>query len=288
LKNLNRHNSFSFRLIATAIILTLGLYLTISIPSMKSWRDNQIDKLLSEANKTSSPATKQALLAQAGLIGIDDPIATGALANNLWQTGNYLGAIKAYEQSWLHIDKAYLGELGLRADQPELARRLFTESNQAGESSEALAGLAVVEYISGNTQKGCDYAERSQKLNLSSPASERVNAICLILQKKSSLTQRQQTYLLLDAHMFRLALERLEAINPKANDDWESIAKIYANSGRLDKAIAATNGGLGQSPSNQTLLELKVQYLLAQGRDAEAKPLQTQLNEMKFGKFQLQ
>ena len=285
---MNRHNSFSFRLIATAIILTLGLYLAISIPTIKSWRDYQIDKLLSEANKTSSPATKQALLAQAGLIGIDDPIATGALANNLWQTGNYLGAIKAYEQSWLHIDKAYLGELALRADQPELARRLFNESNQAGESSEALAGLAVVEYIAGNTQKGCDYAERSQKLNLSSTISERANAICLIVQNKSSLTPRQQTYLLLDAHMYHLALARLEATDPKANDDWQSIAKIHANTGQLDKAIAALDGGLAQSPSNQALLELKVRYLLVQGKEAEAKPLQAQLNQMKFAKFQLQ
>lgn len=286
MKNLNRHNSFSFRLIATAIILTLGLYLAISIPTLKSWRDNQIDKLLSEANKTSSPVTKQALLAQAGLIGIDDPIATGALANNLWQTGNYLGAIKAYEQSWLHIDKAYLGGLALRADQPVLARRLFNESNQAGESSEALAGLAVVEYIAGNTQKGCDYAERSQKLNLSSKDSERAVAICAIMQNKSSLTARQQTNLLLDAHMYRLALTRLEATDPKANDDWQSIAKIYANTGQLDKAVAALDGGLAQSPSNQALLELKVRYLLAQGKDAEAKPLQIQLNQMKFTKFQ--
>lgn len=286
MKNLNRHNSFSFRLIATAIILTLGLYLAISIPTLKSWRDNQIDKLLSEANKTSSPVTKQALLAQAGLIGIDDPIATGALANNLWQTGNYLGAIKTYEQSWLHIDKAYLGELALRADQPVLAKRLFNESNQAGESSEALAGLAVVEYIAGNTQKGCDYAERSQKLNLSSKDSERTVAICAIMQNKSSLTARQQTNLLLDAHMYRLALTRLEATDPKANDDWQSIAKIYANTGQLDKAVAALDGGLAQSPSNQALLELKVRYLLAQGKDAEAKPLQIQLNQMKFTKFQ--
>ncbi len=286
MKNLNRHNSFSFRLIATAIILTLGLYLAISIPTLKSWRDNQIDKLLSEANKTSSPVTKQALLAQAGLIGIDDPIATGALANNLWQAGNYLGAIKTYEQSWLHIDKAYLGELALRADQPVLAKRLFNESNQAGESSEALAGLAVVEYIAGNTQKGCDYAERSQKLNLSSKDSERTVAICAIMQNKSSLTPRQQTDLLLDAHMYRLALTRLEATDPKANDDWQSIAKIYANTGQLDKAVAALDGGLAQSPSNQALLELKVRYLLAQGKDAEAKPLQIQLNQMKFTKFQ--
>ncbi|MEI6581865.1 MAG: hypothetical protein WCN86_03260 [bacterium] len=288
MKNLNRHNSFSFRLIATAIILTLGLYLAISIPNLKSWRDNQIDKLLSEANKTNSPATKQALLAQAGLIGIDDPIATGALANNFWQAGNYLEAIKAYEQSWLRIDKAYLGGLALRADQPVLAKRLFNESNQAGESSEALAGLAVVEYIAGNTQRGCEYADRSQKLNLSSTVSERANAICLIVQNKSRLTPRQQTYLLLDAHMYRLALTRLEATDPKANDDWQSIAKIYANTGQLDKAIAALDGGLDQSPSNQALLELKVRYLLVQGKDAEAKPLQTQLNEMKFAKFQLQ
>ena len=288
MKNLNRHNSFSFRLIATAIILTLGLYLAISIPTIKSWRDNQIDKLLSEANKASSPATKQALLAQAGLIGIDDPIATGALANNLWQTGNYLEAIKTYEQSWLRIDKAYLGGLALRADQPELAKRLFNESNQAGESSEALAGLAVVEYIAGNTQRGCEYADRSQKLNLSSDISERANAICLIMQNKSSLTPRQQTYLLLDAQMYRLALTRLEATDPKANDDWQSIAKIYANTGQLDKAIAALDGGLAQSPSNQALLELKVRYLLVQGKEAEAKPLQAQLNQMKFAKFQLQ
>lgn len=264
------------------------MYLAISIPTIKSWRDNQIDKLLSEANKASSPATKQALLAQAGLIGIDDPIATGALANNLWQTGNYLEAIKTYEQSWLRIDKAYLGGLALRADQPELAKRLFNESNQAGESSEALAGLAVVEYIAGNTQKGCDYADRSQKLNLSSAISERANAICLIVQNKSSLTPRQQTYLLLDAHMYRLALTRLEATDPKANDDWQSIAKIYANTGQLDKAIAALDGGLAQSPSSQALLELKVRYLLVQGKDAEAKPLQAQLNQMKFTKFQLQ
>ena len=264
------------------------MYLAISIPTIKSWRDNQIDKLLSEANKASSPATKQALLAQAGLIGIDDPIATGALANNLWQTGNYLEAIKTYEQSWLRIDKAYLGGLALRADQPELAKRLFNESNQAGESSEALAGLAVVEYIAGNTQRGCEYADRSQKLNLSSDISERANAICLIMQNKSSLTPRQQTYLLLDAQMYRLALTRLEATDPKANDDWQSIAKIYANTGQLDKAIAALDGGLAQSPSSQALLELKVRYLLVQGKDAEAKPLQAQLNQMKFTKFQLQ
>jgi acetyl-CoA carboxylase beta subunit len=146
--------------------------------------------------------------------------------------------------------------------------------------------LAVVEYIAGNTQKGCDYAERSQKLNLSSKDSERTVAICAIMQNKSSLTARQQTNLLLDAHMYRLALTRLEATDPKANDDWQSIAKIYANTGQLDKAVAALDGGLAQSPSNQALLELKVRYLLAQGKDAEAKPLQIQLNQMKFTKFQ--
>lgn len=270
---------------SVAVLLAAGLYLAICLPEIKNWQSSQIDKLLMRANQADQPTTKTALLEQAALLGLNDPIATEALANNLWDSGEYIKAINTYENSFLPINNTYLGYLALRADQASLAKDFFLKSNQELSTSESLAGLASTEYIAGEIQKGCSYAEQSKKLNLSSKKSENANTICSILTNKSNLSERAQIYKLLNSYLYALALSRLEALDIKGTGDWEAIAKIYANTGQLAKALDAANAGLAQNPTDQELLALKVQYLLAEGRREEAKPLQNQLEGLKFSTF---
>ena len=286
MKNLNRLNNFNFGLIATALIITAGLALGVSISAIKSWQNSNIDRLLEEASNTKDQSTKTGLLAQAATLGKNDPLATERYAQNLWQTGEYGPAIRAYENSLLYVNPNYLGILSLRANEPGKAKSFFEQSNRAGENDEALSGLATVEFINNNTEKGCELSAKAKKLNLSSSRAELTGKICEIMQNKSNLNERQQAYTVLSSYMYYNALDRLQKLPAKNTSDWQAIARIHANTGDLGRAIDSLKLAHEQSPENSQIITQLIDYLKADGRGGETQIYTDRLNELKFKNYQ--
>lgn len=286
MKNLNRVNNFSFTAIAIAVIIIAGLALGVSIPAIKDWQLKNVDKLLEEASGTNDQSTKLGLLAQAALLGKNDPLATDRYSQNLWQAGEYKSAIQAYQESLLNVNPSYLGVLALKANEPNRAKGFFEQSNREEENDEALSGLAIVEFINNNPTKGCEYAYKSRKLNLSSKQAELAGKICEISQNKSYLNTRQQAYTKLDAFMYTQALDELQKLPTKNVSDWIAIAKIHANTGNLTAAIDSLKSANSQSPENSQVMKLLIAYLNADNRGGETQIYIDRLNELQFKNYQ--
>jgi tetratricopeptide (TPR) repeat protein len=276
-------NSFSFSWVAAAVIITAGLWLAILIPNLQAWQWEQTDKLIKSAS-TISPASTS-LLRQAAIIGFNDPIAIETLASSYWRAGQYQEAINTYDAAPITTNDIYLGNLSLKASDPSLARNFYNRASRSEESSESLSGLAIVEFIAGNISEGCNYASRAKKLNLSSPAANRANEVCLIESGTSNQATRQQAYTEASALMLSKSLSLLESISPKSVDDWTLIARIQASQGSLTKAISSVSRGLDQQPSNITALNLIIGLLKTSGQVGEAKTYQIQLDDTSFDKF---
>lgn len=286
MKNLNRLNNFNFAFLASLVIIAGGLVLAISVPTLRSWQYSNIDNLISEAKTSNNPEVKIGLLSQAALLGKNDPIATETYAHNLWQAGEYTKAIGAYEDSLLKINPNFLGNLALKAGYQNKAKAFFEKSSAAGENDEAYSGLAIVEYINGNTSKGCEYSNKASKLNLSSPRAEQAKAICNILQTKSGLITRQQAYTILNAYMYEQALDALQKTTPKNTTDWLAIGRIHANRGDLNAAIDSLKSAHNQSPERADIITQLIGYLKAASREGEAQVYTERLNELQFKNYQ--
>ncbi|MEI6170100.1 MAG: hypothetical protein WCP56_03865 [Candidatus Saccharibacteria bacterium] len=285
MKNLNQNNNFSFAGIATAVIITAGLALGLSMPAIKSWQTNSINKLIEQANASNDPATKTSLLAQAALLGKNDAAATNAYASNLWEKGEYKQSIDVYTSSWVAPNYNFLGELALKSGDTQRAKVFFSKANAAGENADSLSGLAIVEFNNNNSSKGCEYAKLALKLNLSSTKAEQANTLCLIEQGKSSLDKRQQIYEKLNAYIYSDALAELQQLAIKNTADWQAIAAIYANSGKLDEAIGALKAGLEQNPANRESLETLIKYLKIQDKVGESKIYSDRLQDLEFKNY---
>lgn len=286
MQNLNRSNSFSFSFVAILVVVTTGLMIAVSIPTIQSWQTAQIDKLLAEANQSEEPASKQAKLKQAATIGINDPVAIEALANSYWQIGEYNKAIGTYQSSWTGINDIYLGTASLKSSQPQLAKSFFSNSDKAGESAESQAGLASVAYIENRVDEGCNHADRAAKLNLSSAVANQAVQVCSVLNTTSTLAEKEQTYLLINNYIYDLGLARLESVANKSSTDWLLLAVTYASRGELVKAENTVQSGLAQSPSDQTLLRLAIKLIDANGKAGESSTYQNRLEDLQFEKFQ--
>ncbi len=285
MKNLNRLNNFSFAAITGILLVTAGLIIGVSIPSLQNWQHKNIDRIISQANSSNNQSTKLALLSQAALLGKNDPLATYTYANALWQAGEYQKSIDAYTDSWLAPNYNYLGELALKSGNSMQAKGFFSKANSKGENDESLVGLAIVEFDNGNTQKGCEYAEKSIKLNLSSAKAEQALAICKIKQGKSDLDNRAQIYTMLNAYMYKDALDGLQKLAIKNTSDWLAISSIYANTGKLNSAIDALKSGLDQNPADKVLMQRLVQLLKLQNRGEDAQIYEARLQELEFKNF---
>ncbi len=268
------------------MVVTAGLIIAVSIPTIQSWQTAQIDKLLAEAYQSKEPASKQAKLEQAATIGINDPVAIEALANSYWQIGEYNKAIGTYQSSWTGINDIYLGTASLKSSQPQLAKSFFSNSDKAGESAESQAGLASVAYIEKRVDEGCNHADRAAKLNLSSAVANQAVQVCSVLNATSTLAEKEQTYLLINNYIYDLGLDRLEAVANKSSTDWLLLAVTYASRGELEKAENTVQSGLVQSPSNQTLLRLAIKLKDANGKAGENSTYQNRLEDLQFEKFQ--
>jgi len=285
LKNWNRINNFSFAAIAAALIITAGLVLGLSLPSIKSWQASNISRLIEQANTSKDANTKTYLLAQAALLGKNDPTATQAYANNLWGRGEYKQAIDAYASSWTKPDYNYLGELALKSGDITRAKTFFSKANSKGENSDSLSGLALVEFSNKNTNKGCEYSERALKLNLSSKKAEDSVTICQIEQGKSTLDKRLQSYKKLSNYLYADALSELQEIETKNTSDWLAIASIYANAGKLNNSIGALKSGLDQNPADTKIMQKLIDYLNIEGRAGEAQIYKERLQDLRFENF---
>lgn len=286
MQSLNRTNSFSFGFVAIAILFTAGLAIGVSIPNIKSWQIGQIDRLLTEAQLTTSTASKQAQLKQAALIGIDDPVAIERLANSYWQIGEYDKSITTYQASWVEVNELYLGTQALKSSQPLMAKIFYGQADKAGESAESQAGLASVAFIENRIDDGCNHADRAKKLNLSSPAATTAGQICAVFKNTSNLTERGRGYLLINNYIFDHGIKQLENLAGKSSTDWLLVSKVYASRGEFGKANTALDNGLVQEPSNTKLLEAKVSTMQANGESVNAGVYQQRLQDLKFEKFQ--
>lgn len=286
MQSLNRNNSFSFSFIAILVVITAGLLLAVSIPSIKSWQINQIDKLVADANKQNNSSQKQAKFRQAAIFGINDPVAIENLANSYWKVGEYSKVIATYQASWTSINDLYLGTTALKSDQPLLAKLFFSNADKAGESAESQAGLASVAYTENRVDEGCNHADKAKKLNLSSSSANQASQICLVLKNLSPLTERERTYLLLNSYIFDIGLSRLETIPSKTVGDWLLLTRVYSGRGELKKAESTVRNGLIQNPSSQPLLSMVIQILDANGKNGESATYQQRLKDLQFEMFQ--
>ena len=285
MKNLNRINNFSFAVIATTLIVTAGLVIGLTIPSISSWQQTNIDKLLRQASTSEDSTIKLNLLSQAAMLGKNDPLATYTYANALWQAGDYEASLNAYTNSWLELDYNYLGALALKAGKNSEAKKFFSMANSEGENDESLTGLAIVEFNADNAKKGCEYAAKAQKLNLSSPKAEQAVAICQIKQGESKLPQREQAYTLLNSYIYNDSLARLQKIETKNASDWDAIASIYASRGELSQAIEALKSSLDKSPANIAIIQKLIKCLELQNKSGEAQIYKERLQDLKFENF---
>lgn len=285
MKNLNRINNFSFAAIATALIVTAGLAIGVSTPAIISWQQTNIDKLLSQANRSDNPSIKLTLLSQAATLGKNDPLATYTYANYLWQEGDYEASIDAYTNSWLELDYNYLGTLALKASRYSEAKSFYEKANSEGENAESLSGLAIVEFNNGSVEKGCKYSGRAIKLNLSSPKAEDSVAICQIYKGESSLGARQQAYTLLNSYLYSDSLDRLQKLEIKSTSDWLAIASIHSNNGKAEDSIAALKSALEQSPADKNILQKLAMQTKELGGEEEAKLYTNRLEELKFNNY---
>lgn len=285
MKNFNRINNFSFAFVAAALIVTSGLVVGVSIPFLKNWQQTNINKLIEQANSSKDQSNKMALLSQAALLGKNDPLATYTYANALWEAGEFEKSIAVYNESWLKPNYNYLGELAMKAGNSMQAKTYYAKANAKGENDISLSGLAIVEFDNNNTIKGCEYAERAQKLNLSSTNAEQAITICSIKQKKSSLDERSQIYTLLNSYIYNEALSGLQKLQVKNTSDWMAIASIYAKTGKLNSSIEALKSALEQNPADVTIMQKLVDYLNLQNRGDEAQVYKQRLQELKFENF---
>lgn len=286
MQNLNRTNSFSFALVATAILLTAGLALGVSLPFIKSWQISQVDRVLASAQTQSNNADKLAKLKQAATIGISDPVAIERLASSYWKVGEYNKSITTYQASWTAVNDLYLGTQALKSNQPLMAKIFYAQADRAGESAESQAGLASVAFIENRIDDGCNHADRAKKLNLSSNAATQAGLICAVFQNTSDLAERERAYLLINNFIFDAGIKRLENLTGKSADDWLLISGVHASRGKYDKAITAIDNGLLQAPSNPELLVAKITTLQASGKTDDIETYQQRLQDLKFEKFQ--
>ncbi len=285
LKSLNRNNSFSFALIAVVIIATAGLAFGVALPSINSWRLAQADKLIVQAHTASDPSAVRALLSQAALLGPDYPMALQELANNYWRAGEYDKAISTYQSGWVAVNNNFLGGLAIKASNAALAKQLYTKANKQEESAQSQSGLAIVNFIDGNNSQGCIHAQRATKLNLSSPQSEQAKAICAIFSGGSKLGAREQAYILANAGIYNIALEKLGQLATKSVGDWELMANIQAAQGQLGKATDSLKSALNQNPSSKTTLKLLINILNKSGQTGDIATYQTRLNSLGLTNF---
>ena len=285
MKNLNRINNFSFPAIATCLIVTAGLAIGVSIPAYRSWQYQNIDKLIEQSKNSNSKNTKATLLAQAALLGKNDPLATYEYAKYLWKAGEYSSSIDTYTESWMKLNYNYLGELALKSGNFSKAKDFYSKANSEGESADSLTGLAIVEFNSNNVAKGCEYSNRAIKLNLSSAKAEQAIAICDIKLGNSKLDSRQQIYKILNAYMYIDALNDLQKLETKNTSDWLAIASIYANTGELGKASSALKNGLEQNPADKVIMQKLIDYLRAEDKNDEAQIYVGRLQDLKFENF---
>lgn len=285
MKNLNRINNFSFAFIASVLIITAGLVIGFIVPAITSWQQANIDKLLSKANNSEDSAVKLTFLSQAALLGKNDPLATYTYANALWQAGDYESSLNTYTNSWLELDYNYLGSLALKASKNNEAKKFFSKANSEGENDESLTGLAIVEFNADNVKKGCEYAAKAQKLNLSSSKAEQAVTICQIKQGESKLPLREQAYVLLNSYVYDESLGRLQKIENKNASDWDAISSIYASRGELSQASEALKSSLEKNPANPNIIQKLIKYLGLQNKSAEAQIYKERLQDLKFENF---
>ncbi len=285
MKNLNRLNNFSFATIATALIVTAGLVIGLSMPAIKTWQIKNVDILLEQGKSSSDETSKSSLYAQAALLGKNDPLATYTYANYLWQKGEYEKAIDTYNSSWLELDYNYLGELALKSGNASKAKEFYSKYDAEGENAESLSGLAIIEFINGNNSKGCELARKAIKLNLSSQNAEQALAICDIKNSSSSLNDRQQAYTLLNSFLYIDALDKLQKVETKNSSDWMAIAAIYASSGKLEDSKRALESALKQSPADMLILQKLIDNLKAQGKTGESEIYKLRLEDIQFKNF---
>ncbi len=286
MQNLNRSNSFSFAFVATAILLTAGLALGVSLPFIKSWQISQVDRVLASAQTESNNADKLAKLKQTATIGISDPVAIERLASSYWKVGEYNNSITTYQASWTAVNDLYLGTQALKSNQPLMAKIFYGQADRAGESAESQAGLASVAFIENRIDNGCSHADRAKKLNLSSNAATQAGLICAVFQNTSDLAERERAYLLINNFIFDAGIKRLENLADKSADDWLLISRVHASKGEYDKAITAIDNGLLQAPSSPELLVAKITTLQASGKTDDIETYQQRLQDLKFEKFQ--
>lgn len=271
--------------VATALIVTAGLAIGVSMPAIISWQQTNIDKLLSQANSSDNPSTKLTLLSQAATLGKNDPLATYTYANYTWQEGDYEASIDAYTNSWLELDYNYLGNLALKAGKYSQAKSFYEKANSEGENAESLSAIAIVEFNIGSVDKGCEYSNKAIKLNLSSSKAEDSVAICKIYKGESKLGLRQQIYTLLNSYLYSDALDRLQKLETKNTNDWLAIASIYSNIGKAEDSIAALKSALEQSPADKDILQNLAMQTKELGREEEAKLYTKRLEELKFNNY---
>lgn len=285
MQNFNQVNNFSIKFVAIGVFITAGLVIGVSLPLVRSWQFNQVDKLLKLSENPGNEQQSRAYLKQAAIIGFNDPLPIERLASQYWQRGEYNKSIATYQSSWLQLNKLYLGNSALKASQPDLAKIFYNEADIENESAESQAGLAKVAFVGNRVGEGCNHADRAKKLNLSSPSAIQAVEVCAVMTNTSSLPERARATLLINNYIFETGLTKLEAVTTKSTSDWRLISAVYASKGEYAKAKTAAQNGLLQDPSNRELLELSAKLDTASGEDT-IDAYKTRLEDLEFRNFQ--
>lgn len=279
-----------------AVLLTLvaALLLSVCMPQIQSWQSRVVDKLLNEAQASSSPTTRYSYLQQASIVGYRDPAAIEAMAQFWLGRGEVQRAIGIYETRISEPNYVALGNLALQAQDYSKAQKFFVKAEKE-DSTGAATGLAATYYNQDKPNEACEQSVKAYKLDLQDTTAKNAVVLCVLmnpsfteaqgLTTQPSLNDREVAYLLLDSKIYKLAEAKLTSLVTKSKDDYLTLARLVAARGEIDQALsftfAANNLDKSDIPTNQLLVQL---YTL-KGNIGEAQVYQNRLVQLEFSKY---
>ncbi|MBI2798024.1 hypothetical protein HYX70_01830 [Candidatus Saccharibacteria bacterium] len=273
---------FNFWLLASLVLVALGLLIATWTPQIISWRSKLVDKLVAESNTQNTLGYLKA----AHALAPTDSVATEALAKYYARQGSGTAVLATYEQGIKQPNQIYLGNLALSLQQYDQALQHFYVAERQQPSAASLSGQAAVLFNLGRVEEGCVKAGNAQKLNLNNTQAAGMLQICNLLKANPNEGSRADAQLLVQNQIARVGEKWLLATNVKTPNDWLNLARLAAARGDAKLAITRAEEGIKLDQASLQLNEVLVQYYKWAGDSSNAQKYQRRAQQLEFEAWQ--
>lgn len=273
---------WQFWLIASLVIIALGLLIAATMSYIQSSHTRITDQLINKSVNTHNSDQRLSLLKTASWWSPYDSAVVEA-QRRYYQSNSQ--AIQAYEtlaNSPTAVQPIYLGNSALNILRYGAAQQFFLLASKPEATAESLQGEATALINLGDTNKGCDKAHQASKLNLSSISVATLNWYCDIYLKASGEADSAIINRLEQAKLFAVAEKMLSDKPSKLALDWLALASYAQARGETTKALELARKAYDMDRNNLVIVESVKKYAELAGDKSLAQELQQRLEVLQL------